>query len=97
MYKLVKTSKAKNDLVAIWQYTYEEWGRERANAYLMELEVSLKLLLNNPMLYQERNEFDPPIRFMKFKRHICIYLIIDFEVQVIRVLHENMDILNQMD
>lgn len=96
MYTLVKTPKAENDLIAIWQYTYKKWGRNKAKTYLLELDASLKSLLKNPHLYEDREEFNPPVRFLKFKRHICIYFVVGLEVQVIRVLHERMDVVNHI-
>lgn len=96
MFRLVKTPKAENDFISIWQFTYHEWGEKKANEYLQGLEIALKLMCKNPLLYQERNEFEPPVRFLKFKRHICIYVVKESEVIIIRALHEHMNIPHQL-
>lgn len=96
MYRLVKTPKAERDLIAIWQFTYHEWGEAKANEYLRGLEVALNLLRTNPLLHPERTEFKPPVRFLKYKRHICPYLVKNSKITIIRALHERMDLIKNL-
>ena len=92
MYSLVKTPLAENDLINIWQYSFEEWGEHKANTYLNGIDLALKRLCQNPTLYRERSEFTPSVRFMPFEQHICIYQLQEQGILLIRVLHQSMDI-----
>lgn len=41
---------AKQDLIDIWVYSFEQWGLVQADWYLEELEKSMKMLTVHPNL-----------------------------------------------
>lgn len=85
------TEAAKEDLINIWSYTYREWGEDQANHYLDVLEASFEMLAENPQLYRLRTELEPAVRIHRVNHHLVIYLETESGIQIIRVLHKNMD------
>ena len=48
VYKLSK--QAERDLIAIWDYTIEQWGEAQADSYLQAMQAAIRLLVDNPDL-----------------------------------------------
>lgn len=91
MLKLSVTPKAESDLTGIWLYTCEEWGVDQADKYLDQLEAGMQQLLNHPSLGTNYTHVLPGYRRLQVEHHAVLYKVIEPEVLVIRVLHEDMD------
>jgi len=91
MLKLSVTPKAESDLTGIWLYTCEEWGVDQADEYLDQLEAGMQQLLNHPSLGTNYTHVLPGYRRLQVEHHAVFYKVIEPEVLVIRVLHEDMD------
>ena len=91
MLKLSVTPKAESDLTGIWLYTCEEWGVDQADKYLDQLEAGMQQLLNHPSLGTNYTHVLPGYRRLQIEHHAVFYKVIEPEVLVIRVLHEDMD------
>lgn len=91
MLKLSVTPKAESDLTGIWLYTCEEWGVDEADEYLDQLEAGMQQLLNHPSLGTNYTHVLPGYRRLQIEHHAVFYKVIEPEVLVIRVLHEDMD------
>ncbi|WP_333606567.1 type II toxin-antitoxin system RelE/ParE family toxin [Arsukibacterium sp.] len=91
MLKLSVTPKAVSDLVQIWLYTCEEWGTAQADKYVDSLEVGMKQLLNHPLLGANYAHVLAGYRRLQVEHHAVFYQVLDAEVLIIRVLHEDMD------
>jgi toxin ParE1/3/4 len=89
---IYKQAQAKQDLIDIWFYTFGQWGETQANTYLDDLEVALFLLAEQPLICRERTEFIPPVRIHHHAHHLIVYLVVDDGINIVRVLHEHMDI-----
>ena len=50
-----------------------------------------------PNLCPDRDEFNPPVKIYHHKKHLIIYIVETDFIQIIRVLHERMDILQHME
>jgi toxin ParE1/3/4 len=87
---------AKEDIQNIGQYTQNTWGAAQRRQYLAGLEQRLVEIAVNPNLLAERMDFDPPVRIMKYGRHLIIYVHQDLGVLIVRVLHESMDLPAQL-
>lgn len=96
MFKLSITPKAESDLIGIWLYTYEEWGADQADIYLDQLEVGMKQLLNHPLLGANYDHVFLGYRRLQVEHHAVFYKILELEVLVVRVLHEDMDTLQRL-
>lgn len=79
MLELSITPKAESDLVGIWVYTCGEWGIEQADEYLDKLEQGMKQLIHHPSMGA------------RVEHHAVFYRVLEREILVVRVLHEDMD------
>ncbi len=92
------TRKAKRDLSTIWNYTYDTWSEKQADKYLRELMGEFKAIGENPRIGRNYNDIDPTIFGLKKNKHIIFYRThLTGEVDVIRILHERMDIPGRME
>lgn len=91
MLKLSITPRAESDLTGIWLYTCEEWGTEQADSYLDKLEAGMKQLLNHPLLGSDYNHVSAGYRRLQVEHHAVFYQVLEPEVLIVRVLHEDMD------
>ena len=91
MLKLSITPKAESDLIGIWVYTCEEWGVEQADKYLDQLEEGMKQLVNHPSLGMNYAHALPGYRRLQVDHHAVFYQVLEPEILVVRVLHEDMD------
>jgi len=87
---------AQADLSAIGTYSDRHWGRARTRAYLRELHKTIRDLARNPLLGPEAGLRPPGVRKKRAGRHVILYLASDREIQIVRVLHERMNIPEQL-
>jgi toxin ParE1/3/4 len=97
MVNIYKQAQAKQDLVDVWLYTFYEWGEAQADKYLDGLESALWLLAEQPLICRERNELEPPVRIYHHQHHMVVYLVVGDGINIIRVLHKNMDAKEQLE
>lgn len=91
MLTLSVTPKADSDLIGIWVYTCEEWGIDQADKYLDQLEAGMMQLINHPALGTNYAHVFPGYRRLQIEHHAVFYQVLEFEILVVRVLHEDMD------
>lgn len=91
MYKVHKNAKAAEDLADIWVYSLQEWGIERADRYLNELEAALAQLKENPKLGKPRDDLRSGYFSLQLRQHIAYYVVTPSVVRIMRVLHTRMD------
>jgi toxin ParE1/3/4 len=97
MARLNKQAQAEQDLLEIWLYTFNEWGAPQADAYLDELAAAMDLLAEQPLICRERPEFNPVVRIHHHAHHLIVYLLAHEGINIVRVLHENMDVVGQLE
>jgi len=85
------TPKAQSDLIDIWEYTCKAWGAEQADKYLDQLEAGMQQLLNHPALGTNYAHVLPGYRRLQVEHHAVFYQVLEPEILVVRVLHEDMD------
>ena len=86
------TAKAKADLRSIGRYTQKTWGREQRNRYLTLLDGSFHDLANDPRTGRSCDDIKPGYRKLHVGRHLIFYRQAEDAVEIIRILHERMDI-----
>jgi toxin ParE1/3/4 len=97
MAKFKLTNKAVEDLAAIWEYTFDTWSERQADKYYMLLINSCEELATSPKLGKQYYEIAPGILGFLAYRHIIFYRKInDKEIEVIRILHSQMDLKNKV-
>ena len=96
MAKFKLTNKAVGDLAAIWQYTCDTWSERQADKYYLLLIKSCEELAASPKLGKSYNEIAPGILgFIAYRHLIFFRKISDKEIEVIRILHGQMDLKNK--
>jgi toxin ParE1/3/4 len=77
----------------IWEYTFEKWSESQADKYYSMLKLSCTEIGKNPEIGKEYDEINKNLFGLHSGRHIIFYQFIDkFEIEVIRILHERMDL-----
>ncbi len=92
MSQLRLSPKARADLDAIWNYTAQHWGRDQAEAYLLSLDGTMKLLANQPGLGRKIDDIRKG--YLKFPAgsHIIIFRMQSKAIEIVRILHKSMDV-----
>ena len=88
---------AERDLEAIWEYSVKRWGVPQALNYLDELDRAFSLLASSPLITRERTEFRPPVRIFSHAHHLIVYLVRGARIDIVRVLHESMDVGSKLE
>ena len=91
MLRLTVTPQAESDLTGIWIYTCEAWGTGQADRYLDQLEAGVNQLIHHSLLGADYAHVLPGYRRLQLGHHAVFYRVLEPEVLVIRVLHEDMD------
>ena len=85
---------AEKDLEKIWLYTFEMWSLEQADYYFNLLLNEIEYLAENPKNGQNFEEVRKGYFRSRVKSHFIFYRINLKEeiVEIIRILHQQMDI-----
>ena len=91
------TRKAKADLKSIARYTAQKWGVNQRNIYLTQMDRTFHDLSNMPDLGRRCDYIREGYRKCKVGKHIIFYRDAGpEEIEIVRVLHERMDIETQL-
>ena len=91
------SEKALEDINKIWIYTAENWSVEQANRYYNLIFDEIEYIAANFLMARDFENIRKNYRFSKIKSHIIFFKKNKFnEIEVIRVLHERMDIDNRL-
>lgn len=84
---------ARADLDEIWDYTCQRWGIEQAEDYLRQLQRSIERAADDPRIGETIDQVRPGYLKLASGSHVVFYrLTADSAVDVIRILHQRMDI-----
>lgn len=89
MYKL--SNRATDDFAAIYEYTLLNFGTPQANSYTDDLERTLRLLAESPLMGHECPEIADAVRRHDHQRHAIFYRVRPNDIFVIRILHQKME------
>ena len=97
MAKVTIRQQAIDDLNNIWLYTFEEWSERQADKYYATLEFTCMQIGENPQLGREYEGINSNLLGLRTGKHIIFYQIISKdEIEIIRILHERMDLKNRL-
>jgi len=100
MAKYALSQMALADLSNIWEYTYEEWSQMQADKYYTLLINTCQKLADKPSIGKAYKQIADDIFGYRIKKHIIFYHTISKKstttVEIIRILHESMDLRNQL-
>lgn len=86
------TTKALADLKSIARYTEDTWGREQRNKYLTKLDESFHALAEKPHMGRTCDDIRDGYRKYHIGRHLIFYRQANKDIEIIRILHNRMDI-----
>lgn len=90
--------KALQDLEKIWIYTFQKWSKEQADRYYQLLIEEMNFLTEQPYSGEVAEEIREGYRVSFVKSHIIFYKITNNEIlEIIRILHQKVDIENWID
>jgi toxin ParE1/3/4 len=91
--------KASEDIENIWLYTFENWSLEQADRYVNLIFDEIEYLAGKPGSGKDISYIRKGYRYSKVKSHLIFYRLIDMQsdIEIIRVLHQRMDIENRLD
>jgi toxin ParE1/3/4 len=95
-YKL--SVKASEDIAHIWLYTVENWSLEQADRYINLIFDEIEYLSSHPYSGNDFSHVRKNYRCAKVKSHLIFYRFAETqsEIEVIRVLHQRMDVNNHL-
>jgi len=97
MVKISFRQKANEDLNNIWNYTYENWSEIQADKYYSTIKFTCQEIGKNPKLGKEYNGISRNLLGVKTEKHIIFYTsITKNEIEIVRILHERMDLKNRL-
>ncbi|WP_369684713.1 type II toxin-antitoxin system RelE/ParE family toxin [Devosia ginsengisoli] len=77
--------------ISIWRYSFEQWSKTQADEYYLALRNQLKAALANPDSGVPVT-IRPGHRKLLSGSHFIYYRAVDDGIEIIRVLHQNMDV-----
>lgn len=98
MSNYIISKKVLEDIDAIWVYTAENWSVEQANRYYNLIFDEIEYIAQNFMMAKDFGLIRKAYRYSKVKSHLVFFKKNKLnEIEVIRVLHEKMDIESRLN
>ena len=92
----VISSNAVSDLEEIWLYTMDKWSVEQADRYYNLIFDEINYICTNENAGKSMDHVRKGYRASKVKSQLIFYRISNNLVEIIRILHERMDIENRL-
>ena len=92
MARVFPTKAARNDLLAIREYSLEQFGGDTADTYFLGFEEAFDLISAHPLAGVSRPDLGEGIRCLIYRRHRIFYRCEEDLVQIIRIVHYAMDV-----
>ncbi|MBW2962805.1 type II toxin-antitoxin system RelE/ParE family toxin [Mesonia aestuariivivens] len=97
MAKVILRQEAINDLNSIWYYTFEKWSEKQADKYYATVKMACNGIGDNPDIGKEYYGINKNLLGLKFGKHIIFYQQMSNDrIEIIRILHERMDLKNRI-
>lgn len=88
--------RAITDIEEIWLYTVEKWSVDQANRYYNLIFEEINYICKMPDCGKQVHYIRIGYRASKVKSHLIFYKVANDKVEIIRVLHQRMDVENQL-
>ena len=92
----VISKKAVSDLEEIWLYTVEKWSTGQADRYFNLIFDEINYICKNSDAGRSMEHVRKGYRAAKVKSHLIFYKISNDIIEIVRILHERMDIENRL-
>ncbi len=97
MSKYIINEKALEDINKIWIYTEENWSEEQADRYYNLIFDEIDYIVANFEMARDFENVRKNYKYSKVKSHYIFFKKTKVnEIEIIRILHERMDIENQL-
>ena len=93
----VISKKAISDLEEIWLYTVEKWSVDQADRYYNLIFDEIHFICKDINAGKSMEHVRKGYRASKVKSHLIFYRVQNNSVEIIRILHEQMDIANRLN
>ena len=94
--KLRMSLAAIHDLEQIWIFTKQHWSERQADRYYKLIIDEIQYLCSNPNAGRSFEQIRNGYRASKVKSHLIFYRFDSKSIEIIRILHERMDIIEQL-
>ena len=90
------SKKAIADLEEIWAYSYIHWSQTQADRYYNLIFDEIKFICKNPNAGKSFEQYRKGYRATKVKSHLIFFRVRNNIIEIVRILHERMDIESQL-
>ena len=97
MNRYVLSPAARADLEQIWDYTCQRWDDDQAGEHVREIQRAIERVVDNPMIGRACDELRPGYRKHAVGSHTLYYRIVGDVIDVVRILHQRMDVDRHLD
>lgn len=88
------TPRAYEDMKSIARYTLQQWGNEQRKKYLKAIEERFHWLADNPKAGRNRYEIGEHYLSFPQGRHVIFYVMSENGIDIIGVVHQQMDVMH---
>ncbi|WP_348822183.1 type II toxin-antitoxin system RelE/ParE family toxin [Flavobacterium aestuarii] len=97
MSEYIISEKALEDINNIWIYTAENWSAEQADRYYNLIFDEIEYIVQNFEMARDFDKIRKSYKYSKVKSHLIFFKKHKInQIEVVRVLHERMDIENRL-
>lgn len=97
MSEYIISEKAIEDINNIWIYTAENWSVEQADRYYNLIYDEIEYIVKDFEMARDFGKIRKSYKYSKVKSHLIFFKKDEMnEIEVVRVLHERMDIENRL-
>ena len=87
------SQEAINDLNKIWVYTLNKWSKVQADRYYDLIIAEIEFIADNYLIGKSAEQTRKNYRVTKVKSHLIFYRKVENDiVEIVRILHQRMDI-----
>jgi len=91
------SKQAIDDLNDIWAYTFHKWSKEQADRYYALIIGEIEFITDNYLVGKSAEQTRKNYRVTKIKSHLIFYRKVENEiVEIVRILHQRMDVKNRL-
>lgn len=91
-YTLILSPEALEDRKDIVAYTLATWGVEQARKYNQKIRNALAAIRTNPRIGKPHPQLPSIYQVFHAERHYIVYRVDGTRIEVVRILHDQMDL-----
>ncbi|SFD10355.1 type II toxin-antitoxin system RelE/ParE family toxin [Algibacter pectinivorans] len=87
------SKQAIDDLNDIWIYTFNKWSKAQADRYYQLIIEEIEFIADNYQIGKSAEQTRKNYRLTKIKSHVIFYRKVENDiVEIVRILHQRMDV-----